>query len=1231
MRFQPALSLIPVIWAGTCLPQLTAQSVTVDKSSLSFFCLVNGTATSQVITLTSGQTSTFVFVSVTDNPNNVTISLSAKGSIPGPTYADSTPTTVTVSVDPTGLAPGLYTASLLINNTLKVPISITVSSVSVFPLSAAWSYTIGGALPLPTSISLNGSAGPFTAAAATSSGGAWFGLNSPNGTVNSLTGTLPTSVTLIPNGTLLPNLTPGTYTGAVTITPGVNSGPPVSVSVTLTVIAAPTISATPSAVSFNIQTPGGTANVNSQAVTVSVTPPQSLTFSLGYDQSWITLPAGSTFQTDPNTGAASVTIGVAIGSLIAGSYTGHITVTSALASTTIKVSLLISSSPLLNVPAGALNFSYPLGGNPSPPQSVTPTATSGILQYTVTDPAKSTWLTISSASGSTPSPFTVAVNTVGLSAPASYNTTLNVTPGAGAANGAQQIQVNLKVTNDPILIPSAPSVSFAYQIARQVPDPVILTLRNSTAAILKYTATAAATSTLCPSGWLTLNGVPNGTANGDTTSANNSFSVAASVGGLAAGTCTGNISVVAVNQDGTPVSNSPISIPVTLVVSNNPLLLVLPSSPQVFTAQQGAPPPVQQTISVLSTSDPETYKVTCQMNNGTGWLSSATTQGATNPGSNSISVAVNSSQLPIGSYSGSVIVTADDSKVANSPLTIPVNLHIVAGAISATPTTLSFTYTPGGPAPATQTVTLGTNSQPLYYTASASSNGNWLTIAPTTGSTNANGTVTVAVDGSHLNPGTFTGAITVAAPLASGSPAVIPVTFTVNPPTISAPTTTLNFTQLAGGAAPPAQTISIASSPGSVPFTVTTAVTENTANWLSVSAASGTAPANLRISANGGSLAPGAYHGTVTVTAPTASGSPINIPVVLNVLAAQSLTVTPTTLNFSYIAGATVPQGQNLTIGASADGTPFTVATQVSAGPAGWLVVAPPGGTSPAIVVASINPAGLTAGTFNGTITIGSSSALAPVSVPVTLTVVVIPPPVVSAIGNAADYVQGVVAPGENIVLFGTGIGPSALAGLQVANGAVTTSIGNTRVLFDGVPAPIIYASANQTSVMVPYAVANRTSTAVQVEYMGVPSTAANYSVVQTQPAIYSLNQTGAGPGATLNQDGITVNSAATPAPRGSVVAVFMTGEGQTTPAGVDGAITPSDGTGLKKPNLAVTATIGGVPASVVYAGSAPGLVSGVLQVNLLIPSTVASGPALPLAITVGAVNSQPGITIAVQ
>jgi uncharacterized protein (TIGR03437 family) len=101
-------------------------------------------------------------------------------------------------------------------------------------------------------------------------------------------------------------------------------------------------------------------------------------------------------------------------------------------------------------------------------------------------------------------------------------------------------------------------------------------------------------------------------------------------------------------------------------------------------------------------------------------------------------------------------------------------------------------------------------------------------------------------------------------------------------------------------------------------------------------------------------------------------------------------------------------------------------------------------------------------------------------------------PPRISAagIGNAANYKTGAISPGEIIVVYGGSFGPVALAQLKYVNGVATSTLGNTRIYFDNVAAPMIYAMNPLLSCVVPYEVAGKTSTQVQVEYQGIKGNA---------------------------------------------------------------------------------------------------------------------------------------------
>ena len=229
---------------------------------------------------------------------------------------------------------------------------------------------------------------------------------------------------------------------------------------------------------------------------------------------------------------------------------------------------------------------------------------------------------------------------------------------------------------------------------------------------------------------------------------------------------------------------------------------------------------------------------------------------------------------------------------------------------------------------------------------------------------------------------------------------------------------------------------------------------------------------------------------------------------------------------------------------------------------------------------------------------------------------------------NAASYGGGAVSPGELLVIYGEGFGPPQLAPLRLNQaGLVDTLVGDTRVLFDGVPAPMIYAWSGQVSAVVPYGVAGRQSVSVEVEYRGTRTPPLQVPVAPAAPGIFSLDASGRGQGAILNQD-LSLNGAANPAPPGSIVVLYVTGEGQTEPPGIDGKLAAGS---LPKPRLPVTVQIDGIDAEVLYAGAAPTLVAGVMQVNVRLPPGVRPGDTVPVLIKVGEATSSPGVTLAVR
>jgi uncharacterized protein (TIGR03437 family) len=223
------------------------------------------------------------------------------------------------------------------------------------------------------------------------------------------------------------------------------------------------------------------------------------------------------------------------------------------------------------------------------------------------------------------------------------------------------------------------------------------------------------------------------------------------------------------------------------------------------------------------------------------------------------------------------------------------------------------------------------------------------------------------------------------------------------------------------------------------------------------------------------------------------------------------------------------------------------------------------------------------------------------------------------------------MAPGEIVTIWGQGLGPAAGANLQLdSNGLLTTSLGGTQVFFNGNPAPLTYSANGQVNAIVPYEVAQTQTASVVVVYQGNPSAPSQIAISAVKPGIFTSSNSGSGQGAILNPD-YSVNGPANPAQRGQYVSIYGTGEGVTTPPGMDGRLSSVSGTPLPKVAASCSATIGGQPATVNYCGEAPDLTAGLVQVNALVPESITPGSAVPVTITIGGVTSQAGVTLAVK
>lgn len=223
--------------------------------------------------------------------------------------------------------------------------------------------------------------------------------------------------------------------------------------------------------------------------------------------------------------------------------------------------------------------------------------------------------------------------------------------------------------------------------------------------------------------------------------------------------------------------------------------------------------------------------------------------------------------------------------------------------------------------------------------------------------------------------------------------------------------------------------------------------------------------------------------------------------------------------------------------------------------------------------------------------------------------------PSVFAVLNGASFILRAVAPGSQAALFGSCLatGTASAASLPLPTTLVTTS-----VLINGLAAPLFFVSSGQINLQIPWELAGETEVSVVVDVDGVTSTAFMLQIAPTDPGIFTTNSSGTGQGSIFN-DGTSQNSPENPAAPGDVVAIFCTGLGAVTNQPASGEA--ASGEPLSVTIQTPTVTIGGLPATVLFSGLAPGFV-GQYQVNVQISADVSGGDAVPVVITIGGVQS---------
>ena len=448
--------------------------------------------------------------------------------------------------------------------------------------------------------------------------------------------------------------------------------------------------------------------------------------------------------------------------------------------------------------------------------------------------------------------------------------------------------------------------------------------------------------------------------------------------------------------------------------------------------------------------------------------------------------------------------------------------------------------------------------------------------------------------------------------------------------TLFVPATDLLIEAVAGAAsAPPIKIPIIFLGDGLAWFASTT--TNAGGNWLSATPARGYDDVELAIAANASALRPGTYTGVVTFVAPLALNSIVKINVTLRVRDPLPATIQATSskLDFTAQEAAQDPSPQKFNIRINGETNPDWSLSVISLNGGPWLSATPISGLGNSEATVTVKLGDLSAGVYVGRITVSAPKAAnKTIEIPVSFTVTKPKSSIATGgIVNAASLEGGAIAPGGLISIAGQRLGPATgLAGqYDVATQRFPTTLGGTRVFFDNVAAPILYVSANQINAQVPMEVAGKSTTKVRIESTNFDPDEQTVAVTTVKPGLFSLDGRRA---AVLNQD-FTLNEITNPADRGSVLQLFVTGQGLTTPRIPTGAPGPS-APPFASPDQTVEVLVDNRPAEVLFAGLAPGAV-GLLQVNVRVPAQTVANSNCPLTVRIGGVAIPRQLVVSVR
>jgi len=565
---------------------------------------------------------------------------------------------------------------------------------------------------------------------------------------------------------------------------------------------------------------------------------------------------------------------------------------------------------------------------------------------------------------------------------------------------------------------------------------------------------------------------------------------------------------------------------------------------------------------------------------------------------------------------------------------------------------LTFAAIAGSPPPPAQSfavVNSGQGTMQWSLRASTVSGGPWLSVSATGGDSTAGvppPAVDAGVNPAGLGSGVYYGRIEITAVGAPNSPQTLTVVLTVFPEGTSLapalrPSGLLFVSEPGRDPAPqPLILTSLARQP--VSFTATPAAFGQGPRWFSVTPATGTLtpgqPARLEVRASSGSLPAAIYTGRLVIAA---GGDTLPAELALVVAPGASVVVQGTACTPTRLAPLITSLGAGFTATA---GWPTPLEARIANDCGQPLeqgtVVASFSNNDPPMALAPLRE-GRWSGTWQprhpaAAVTIslraesGSPRLAGAVEVSGGLGVNPTPPPEIGsgAVLHAASFRLGApLSPGAMVSIFGSRLSEGTQAATELP---LPLPLAGATAVIAGRPLPLIFASPNQINAMLPYDLPVEAIHQLLVRRGNTLSVPEPVSIVSTQAGVFTRDQTGRGEGivVVVHRDGSQgLVGPDNPAGPGDVLVIYSAGLGEVDPRAIAGAQTPVDP--LSSTVQAVSATISGLAAPVLFAGLTPGF-TGLYQVNVAVPEGVPSSREAPLVLMQGE-QSSPPVTIAVR